>query len=395
MQTFDWIVVGNGLAGAAVSYELARQGLSVLLVDQSLEPDNATRYSYGGIPYWAGTTPLTQQLCQEGLAKQRQLSEELDSDTQFRELDLLLTLSPGVDPGTIAAQYSQMATPPQFVTPQAAQELEPLLDPAAIAGAFTVRHGHVSPPAIIQAYNQAFQRLGGTRLIAQVTGLVRIKGKVTGLLTVEQAYPAKQILLAAGATSRQLLRTIGLAVPLYHTHAELIETPPLDLTLRTLVMPADSQRFALEALASRAETDAQWEQPGHEITPPILDSGAIQFQDGHLCLGQISRTLTGLDAPVDAVDSERSMRAALGRQLPALKEVPGTWHRCLVSFSRDGLPLVGALPEVEGLQLFTGFSGPFVYLPPIAQRFAQAVVSSADQGLTAMAPERFLGSESP
>jgi glycine/D-amino acid oxidase-like deaminating enzyme len=29
MQTFDWIVVGNGLTGAAASYELARQGHSV------------------------------------------------------------------------------------------------------------------------------------------------------------------------------------------------------------------------------------------------------------------------------------------------------------------------------------------------------------------------------
>lgn len=97
MQTFDWIVVGNGLVGAAASYELARQGLSVLLVDQHLEPDGATRYSYGGIPYWAGTCPLTRTLCEEGIAKHRQLSEELGADTQFRELDLLLTVAPDDD----------------------------------------------------------------------------------------------------------------------------------------------------------------------------------------------------------------------------------------------------------------------------------------------------------
>jgi glycine/D-amino acid oxidase-like deaminating enzyme len=38
MQTFDWIVVGNGLTGAALSYELSRQGLSVLLLDRSMHP---------------------------------------------------------------------------------------------------------------------------------------------------------------------------------------------------------------------------------------------------------------------------------------------------------------------------------------------------------------------
>ncbi|MGF1566890.1 MAG: NAD(P)/FAD-dependent oxidoreductase [Nodosilinea sp.] len=389
MQTFDWIVVGNGLAGAAASYELARQGLAVLLVDQSLIPESATRYSYGGIPHWSGTNSLTKQLCQEGIAKQRQLTEELGADTQFRELDLLLTVAPQADLDALTAQFAKFANPPQFLTVQEAHALEPQINPQAIAGAFTVRHGHVSPMGLVQAYNQAFQRLGGTLLIAPVRGLVRVGAKVTGLMTDEQAYPAQQVLVAAGAFSRRLLQDIGLAIPLYYTHAELIETPPLDLTLRTLVMPANNQRFALEAKASAPAVDPLWNQPGHEITPPILDSGAIQFQDGHLCIGQISRTLTDVAAPVPAGESETAMRQAIGHLLPALAGVSGTWHRCLVSFSRDGLPLVGPLPGVNGLHLFTGFNSPFVYVPAIAQRFAHSAGAEADNWLAAMAPGRF------
>jgi hypothetical protein len=37
-----------------------------------------------------------------------------------------------------------------------------------------------------------------------------------------------------------------------------------------------------------------------------------------------------------------------------------------------------------------GFNGPFVYLPPLAQRFAQAVVGQPDDLLTALSPGRFL-----
>lgn len=389
MQTFDWIVVGNGLTGAAASYELAHQGFSVLLIDQALEPPNATRFSYGGIPYWATTTDLTRTLCQQSLAKHRQLSEELGADTQFRELQLLLTVPPGADIEAIAAQYTQFATPPQPISATEAQALEPLLDPRAIAAAFTVDHGHVSPTALVGAYNQAFQRLGGTRIIAQVTDLVRVKNQVTGVLTVEQAYPAKGVLVAAGAFSRQLLAAARLAIPLYYSHAELIETPPLDLTLNTLIMPAVTQRFALEDQASRPETDPQWDHPGHEITPPCLDSGAIQFQDGHLCLGQISRTLTALDAPVDAASSEHQIRTAIAQVLPALEGVPGTWHRCLVSFCRDGLPLVGPLEGIAGLHLFVGFSAPFAYVPAVAQRFAQKASGQRDSVLEQLSPQRF------
>jgi glycine/D-amino acid oxidase-like deaminating enzyme len=391
MQTFDWIVVGNGLTGAAVSYELARQGLSVLLVDQALEPENATRYSYAGIPYWSGTDPLTRQLCQEGITRHRQLSEELDQDTELRELDLLLTLSTDTAKEKLANQFSQFGTPPRWVSPQQAKDLEPLLNAAAIAGAYTVRHGHVSPGALIRAYNRAFQRLRGTLVIAPVTGLVRVKDKVTGLTTAEQAYPARQVLVAAGGLSRQLLRSAGVQIPLYYTLAELIETPPLDLTLRTLIMPADSQRSALEAVASQPATDALWDQPGHELTAPILDSGAIQFQDGHLCIGQISRTLTGPDATVDAAASEDALRQAVATVVPALQAVPGTWHQVQVSFSRDGKPLVGSVPGLTGLQVFTGFSSPFVYVPPVAERFAKAVVGPGDDLLVGFRPGRFDG----
>lgn len=391
MQTFDWIVVGNGLVGAAASYELACQGLSVLLVDQSLTPDSATRYSYGGIPYWSGTCDLTRTLCQEGIAKHRQLSAELGFETQFRELDLLLTVAPEDDPQALAADYAHFATPPQFIDRTEAQTLEPLLTGPAVAGAFTVRHGHVSPVAVVAAYNQAFRRLGGTRMVAQVTGLVRIKDRVTGILTAEQAYPAQRVLVASGAFSRKLLSTAGLQVPLYHTQAELIETLPIpDITLRTLVMPAATQRADLEAQASRPEIDALWDEPGHEITPSVIDGGAVQFRDRHLCLGQVSRTVTGLEDTTDTSASIQRLRATLAGILPTLSELPGYWHRCPVSFSRDGLPLVGPLPGLEGLDLMAGFNGPFVYLPPIAQRFAQMAVGQPDALLMALRPERFL-----
>ena len=123
MTTYDWIVVGNGLAGAALSYELARQGVSALLLEQHQRPRSASRYSYGGVPYWSGTTEITRQLCQEGIDRHRLLSSELACDTQFREIDLLLTLPKGEDPAAIAPQFEKFAIPPQFVSPAEAEDL--------------------------------------------------------------------------------------------------------------------------------------------------------------------------------------------------------------------------------------------------------------------------------
>lgn len=394
MQSFDWIVVGNGLAGAALSYELAKQGFSVLLLDRSLAPGSATRYSYGGIPYWAGTTELTRQLCQEGIERHRTLPEELGADTQLRDLDLLLTIpaAAGDDPGQLkdlVDSYSRFATPPRYVTPAEACQIEPQLNPSAIAGALTVRHGHVNPEALVTAYNRGFTRLGGTLIIAEVTGLVRIKDRITGVTTAEQAYAAGRVAIAAGGHTRLLLKQADISIPLYYTHAELIETPPVDFEIQALVMPALANRAEIEAQASDPAAHTLWDKPGHEVAPAILDSGVIQFQDGSLRIGQISRALTDLEPTIDSAESERLMRQTIAQQLPILEAIPGTWRRCLVTFCRDGLPLVGPVPNLTGLMLFSGFSSPFALLPPAAARFARWAAGEADPLLEQMQPSRF------
>ena len=38
MKNYDWIVVGAGITGAALAYELAKQGLQVLLLEKEKNP---------------------------------------------------------------------------------------------------------------------------------------------------------------------------------------------------------------------------------------------------------------------------------------------------------------------------------------------------------------------
>jgi glycine/D-amino acid oxidase-like deaminating enzyme len=387
MKNYDWIVVGGGITGAALSYELIQQGFSVLLLEQNPTRQNATCYSYGGLAFWSGTTDTMRQLCAEGIARHRILSEELAADTQFRELDLLLTIAVDDDPAAVAATYANFAIPPQLISVAEACELEPLLNPQAIAAALTVKHGHINAEKTAQAYIQAFIRAGGEMQFTQVSELWQQGDKVKGVKTNNETYHSANTVICAGGFSRALLKAAGIPVKIYFTHAELIDIPPVDLQLRSLVMPARLQRFQLEAAST--VNDRLWDEPGLELAPPILDAGAIQFIDGSLRLGQISRTLTDFQAPIDPEASEATIRAGIGQILPALKDLPGTWHRCLVSFNRfsvreasrreaersDRLPFISNIPDKTGIHLFSGFSNPLVIIPPLARRFARSVIS--------------------
>lgn len=158
------------------------------------------------------------------------------------------------------------------------------------------------------------------------------------------------------------------------------------MQLRTLVMPANVQRFQLEAEST--QVDELWNQPGNEPVPPILDAGAIQFQDGSFRIGQISRVITDPLALVDLEASEKWLRKSVGEVLPVLENLPGTWHHCLVAFSSDRLPLIGNIPGFESVHIFSGFSNPLVIIPPLAKRFANFAASKEDEIITQLSLHR-------
>ncbi|MEH2113876.1 NAD(P)/FAD-dependent oxidoreductase [Nostoc sp.] len=375
MKIYDWIVVGGGITGATLAYELAKTGFSVLLLEQHSRPENATRYSYGGLAYWSGTTPLTRLLCEEAIARYHILAQELDADIQFRELDLLLTISADNDPETTAASYNHFAIPPRLLSVQEACELEPLLNREAISGALTVKHGHIHPEKTSLAYIEAFERAGGEMQISQVLQVLQNSVKTT-----TATFHSAKVVICAGGLSRQLLKSASIPIKLYFTHAEIIETPPVDVRLRTLVMPANQQRFQLEAEST--QVDELWDELGNVLVPPILDVGAIQFQDGSIRIGQISRAIADPHVKVNSETSEKWLRRSVGQILPTLENLPGTWYHCLVAFSNNQLPLIGAIRGFESIHVFSGFSNPLVLIPPLAKRFAKFATGQKDEIIT-------------
>ncbi|NEO01012.1 MAG: FAD-binding oxidoreductase, partial [Moorea sp. SIO3I7] len=329
---------------------------------------------------------LTRVLCQEAREIYQSLSEELETDTQFRELDLLLTIDLKDDSEQLAADYARCATPPTWVSVADACALEPLLNRNAIAGAFTVRQGHIHPGKTTQGYLKAFRRCGGEIEIARVVELVSSSDTIKAVKTVAATYHTANTVVCAGGLSRTLLKASGIPVYLYFTHEEMIETPRVDIKLQTIVIPADTKRFQLEQQASNKSVEHLWNKPGHEVIRPILDAGAVQFLDGSLRMGQLSRVLTDPYATIAPDKGEAEIRTQVGKILPALEKLPGTWHHCLVAFSNTGLPVVGSFSGVEGVYIFSGFTNPLVCVPPLAKRFANWVQGQEDEIIAKLSP---------
>jgi glycine/D-amino acid oxidase-like deaminating enzyme len=378
MNNYDWIVIGGGITGSALAYELSKKDFKVLLLEKEPIPNNATLYSYGGLAYWSGTTEVTRQLCQEGIELQRHLSEELAADTEFRELDLVLTIDANEDPQQVAANYSSFAITAEVLDVKTACELEPLLNYHAIAGVLRLPHGHIHPQKTTDAYQQAFQRHGGEIQYEPVREFIRQDNTIIGVKTPQNTYYGANTVVCAGGLSRYLVQQLGVSVPNYFTHAQLIRTPPVDIKLRTLVMPAVQERFALESQAANPDLETLWEQRKSQFVGSVMDAGAIQFLDGSFCLGQISAIVTNPDEKLDKSSGEAQIRQEISRILPSLERIPGTFHQCLVAFTNRDIGLVGKCPNMTGLYLFSGFTSTLVFAPPLARHFANWVAGSEE-----------------
>ena len=242
MNNFDFIVIGGGITGSILSYELAKKKFQVLLLEKDPNYQNATRHSYGGIAYWSGTDELSRKLCQESRETYQHLSAELGTETEFRELDLMLAISWENDPDIVAKNYEKFAIKPQLLTPKEAQEIEPLLNAEAISGVLKLPHGHIHPQKTNNAYQQAFLRLGGTIKYEQVNQLISENNVIQGVQTNKDQYYTQDTVNCAGGLSRSLLKEVGVTINIYFTHSQLILTPPVEIKLNTLVMPAISNR---------------------------------------------------------------------------------------------------------------------------------------------------------
>ncbi|MEM7556059.1 MAG: FAD-dependent oxidoreductase [Cyanobacteria bacterium P01_A01_bin.84] len=388
MKSYDIIVIGAGIAGAAIAYELIQKGVSVLLLEKNPNPDSATIHSYGGLAFWSGTTELTRQLCNEGRSRYENLLTELDNDIEYRELDLLLTISTENEPKKIAKSYQSFAIPPKLLSIKEACELEPQLNKEGISGALTVKHGHINPIKLTQAYIQTFLRLGGDIKFASVLELKTISENSQSIIvnTDRGIYESANAIVCAGGFSRQLLKASSIQTQIYFTHAQIIKTPPVGLKLHTLVMPANLQRFQLESEST--SSDEAWDELGNQLGW-ILDPGAVQFLDGSLRLGQISSVFTNPLSKVDSSESESALRQGIEKILPTVGKLPGSVCSCLVAFSKDGLPLIGSIPGKDNIHLFSGFSNPLVIIPPLAKRFANYLIGNQDNIIPLSCPQRF------
>jgi glycine/D-amino acid oxidase-like deaminating enzyme len=359
----DVAVIGGGIAGCSVAALLAEAGATVTLFEREEVAAGASGRNSGVIQH--PMDPLLVPLHERSLDLYRELSHGF---TLPAEASGLLVV--GGDPAVLAADRDAAAAAfpelaPEFLEGAALQAVEPAL--AGNLCAYRVHTGRPVPPAAAtRAWAERARQAGAGIELGAEAIVARRDGRVEGVVVGTRRVAADVIVVAAGPWTAAALdapprwRAVG---PLWGVVAQVrLATPPRHTIEQT----------GVEALTSSGSG------------PPSLFS--IVTADGTSGVGS---TFTP-DKP-DAVALAPLLLERGAHYVPALRgtTIEGV-RACARPLSADGRPLLGRLPETEGLYLLTGHGPWGISLGPgSAELVAEMVLTGGDEVAPELAAARF------
>jgi glycine/D-amino acid oxidase-like deaminating enzyme len=331
----DVVIVGAGLAGSLLALELRALGREVTLL-HACQPgiESATAISYGAVPGWPlASTPLARAAAQAGRHWRR--LQQSHGDLGWRPRPLRLQGGGAM---------------------------------AALAGLWPRACSQVDTAVLQALLPQRLAAAGVQSRIAPLQGLEPAGGHWR--LVLEDGHPeqAATVVLAAGGRSRALWP--HLPARLCCSWAAVLELLafPARLGRPALWLPQRFSRLALEGRAAGLVEPA-W----------VVDPGLVPHGDGAL-LGQLSlvRPQGMAAAALPPPEAEALLRAGLAAHPWGghWAEQPGQLRQAPVAFTTAGPPLVGPVPQAEGLWVFSGFSAGFSQVPVLAPLLAAGLAAA-------------------
>lgn len=340
------IVIGAGILGASAAYHLAKLGAEVLVLDRH-DLGQATDAAAGIVCPWLSQrrNKAWYQLAKGGARYYpkliAQLEEDGETNTGYKRVG-------AISLHTVPEKLEQMAERARkrredapeigeitILSPSETKSLFPAL--ADDYGSVYVSGGaRVDGRAIRDALMSAAQKHGAV-LMSGNASIVSEGKRFIGVNLEGTLLPADQVIVTGGAWSKELLEPLG---------------------VEFLVKPQKAQIIHLEL----PNTDTgSW-----PVVMPVSNQYILTFEDGRVIVGSTHENEAGFDRRVTAGGIQEILNKAL-EVAPGLSD--STYLETRVGFrpfTPGFLPVVGALPDYDGIYVANGLgasgltSGPYI-----------------------------------
>ncbi|TPJ64456.1 FAD-dependent oxidoreductase [Mesorhizobium sp. B2-6-1] len=394
----DAVVIGGGIAGCTLAYELARHGLKTTILEQSMIAAESSGRNTGTL--LTGPQKEVVELLDASVAIYAELADG-PVPFEFAAIAHLLISEDEASfeaTAAVADRYREAGVAMEKITGKELARDHPRVG-FNVAGAYSVgRAWTLEPMGATHAFAHAAREAGATiRTGLRVAQIFSRGGKVQGILTDQGIVPADLIFIANGLWMSDLLRrTVGdgplPGLPFTAGRGWLIQLGKLDFELPWIV--EELTWPDQEELGRRMRLDGLADVAAQRDDQPAVEAICLNpMGGGDARLGaSVQPAFRDLVRNTDMASriASRTLRMLPGLGAPQVRNVyPG--NRPMLS---DGLPVAGRT-AVEGLFVHGGMGSIGMHAAPATARWLVDAVFSGNgsPAQTWLRPDRFPGWE--
>jgi glycine/D-amino acid oxidase-like deaminating enzyme len=394
-ERVDAAVVGGGIVGCASAFELAKRGLSVLVLEKGEIAGEQSGRNLGFVRQ-QGRDPAELPLAIASNRRWLELVQELDADFEWVQggnIALALDAEEAEHYRAWAKVGEEFGLDTRLLSPEQAREVVPGLAQPFVLGIHTPADAQADPAKATLALADAAAG-AGARVVTGCTvhAIEAAGGQVVGVQTQRGSVKAGTVVCAAGIWSHKLLRDVGVDLPQQAVKVMVLRTQPVGQLTRSGVWTrqvAFRQAVSGSIVASASVFDIELE--AHNLRHarmflPMYLANRERFRLRVTARGLASsvprprtRRFAG-DQPVADASFVRSYLRRLESWLPALGslKLERSWAG-LTDGTPDGVPVLESLERPRGLIVATGQSGHGFALGPV---FGLVVADLVTSGTT-------------
>ena len=399
----DVLIIGGGIIGVTTAYYLSRRGRQVTLLEQGNIADGSS-YGNAGLIVPSHSTPLPQPgaltdgfkwmldpespfyikprlsldllrwlitfaaHCTDSFVHQAiptlrdlglasvalydDLSDLFDFGYKRKGLLMLFRTADALARAAAEAKLlNEAGLSARLVTLEEAQVIEPIVRPDLAGGIYFETDALLNPASFVRGLAKWLEERGSLRIHrrTRVTGIEKVRRRITKIKTVDGDFQANEVVVAAGAWSPGFARDLNLNIPIQPAKGYSV----------TVKRPESYPGIGLLLGESRVA-----------VTPMASPDGDILRFAGTL-------ELAGLDFSINLRRVE-AVRRAPGNYLQGMR--PEKWEtlevwRGLRPCTPDGLPIVGRPKAYDNLTLAAGHAMVGISLGPITGKLVSQIVT--------------------
>jgi len=368
MESADVVIVGGGISGCALAYQLAKRKVDVVLLERETLGSQSTGKCAGGVRQQFSTEDNV-RVMRLSVKLLESFEQETGHPADFRQIGYLFVFT---QPQQVEDFRHNMEmwhrvglTEARWLDAAEAARMVPVLNVEDVLGCtFCPTDGIASPNDVTFGYATAARRLGARlKEGIEVTGIDVASGRVQGVRTSDGDIATRLVINSAGPWAASIGRMAGLEIPVLPYRRHIAVTGSFPAVPRNTPMTVDFQT----SLYFHPEGDGVLMGMSDRTEPPAYVT----------------------DVNWDFLEK---MFEQAARRAPALASagVKTAWAG-LYESTPDHQAILGPIAEVEGFWCAAGFSGHgFMQAPAASLLLTQLLLDKKSEiDISSFAFERF------